>query len=189
MAAEFRQLPDLEIADYDEALPLGPPDLKHGVLPNGIRYVPLQVSQTARSLNTSCGVVHRYYVKTCAKPQKRAALALAIKIGSAVEQDDEQGVAHIVEHLAFNATEVGPRNFLYFVNPATWHASYKTESRLCITSCQIRDARLMQDRQHGNCVHADCNCAGSAVSCTTIIPCKLDIACPLHKCTHHILPS
>ncbi|DBA85638.1 TPA: hypothetical protein ACH3X1_005214 [Trebouxia sp. C0004] len=83
MAAEFRQLPDLEIADYDEALPLGPPDLKHGVLPNGIRY----------------------YVKTCVKPQKRAALALAIKIGSAVEQDDEQGVAHIVEHLAFNATE------------------------------------------------------------------------------------
>ncbi|KAA6421450.1 MAG: chloroplast processing enzyme, partial [Trebouxia sp. A1-2] len=83
MAAEFRQLPDLEIADYHAALPLGPPDLKHGVLPNGIRY----------------------YVKTCAKPQKRAALALAVKIGSAVEQDDEQGVAHIVEHLAFNATE------------------------------------------------------------------------------------
>lgn len=83
MAAEFRQLPDLEIADYDAALPLGPPDLKYGVLPNGIRY----------------------YVKTCAKPQKRAALALAIKIGSAVERDDEQGVAHIVEHLAFNATE------------------------------------------------------------------------------------
>jgi len=53
MAAEFRQLPDLEIADYDEALPLGPPDLKHGVLPNGIRYAPLLVSQTARSLNTS----------------------------------------------------------------------------------------------------------------------------------------
>ncbi len=63
------------------------------------------------------GVVHRYYVKTCAKPQKRAALALAIKIGSAVEQDDEQGVAHIVEHLAFNATEVGPRNYMYSVIP------------------------------------------------------------------------
>ena len=37
MAAEFRQLPDLDIADYNEALPLGPSDLKHGVLPNGIR--------------------------------------------------------------------------------------------------------------------------------------------------------
>lgn len=49
---------------------------------------------------------YRYYVKKCAKPQKRAALALAVNIGSAVERDDEQGVAHIVEHLAFNATEV-----------------------------------------------------------------------------------
>ena len=38
MAAEFRQLPDLDIPDYDEALPLGPSDLKHGVLPNGMRY-------------------------------------------------------------------------------------------------------------------------------------------------------
>lgn len=37
MAAEFRQLPDLDIGDYNEALPLGPADLKHGVLPNGIR--------------------------------------------------------------------------------------------------------------------------------------------------------
>lgn len=51
----------------------------------------------------------RYYVKKCAKPQKRAALALAVSIGSAVERDDEQGVAHIVEHLAFNATEVRHR--------------------------------------------------------------------------------
>ena len=67
--------------------------------------------------HSSCVVVHRYYVKTCAKPQKRAALALAIKIGSAVEQDDEQGVAHIVEHLAFNATEVGPQNYLSSVIP------------------------------------------------------------------------
>lgn len=145
MAAEFRQLPDLEIADYHAALPLGPPDLKHGVLPNGIRYVRLQVSQTARSLNTSCGVVHRYYVKTCAKPQKRAALALAVKIGSAVEQDDEQGVAHIVEHLAFNATEVGPINFLYLrfqlrgmpatkqkVDIASQHAKHGMQG-----SCQI----------------------------------------------------
>ena len=35
---------------------------------------------------------------------------MAISIGSAVENDDEQGVAHIVEHLAFNATEVSAIN-------------------------------------------------------------------------------
>ena len=42
MAAEFRQLPDLDIPDYNEALPLGPSDLKHGILPNGMRYYLIQ---------------------------------------------------------------------------------------------------------------------------------------------------
>ena len=49
----------------------------------------------------------RYFVRTCKRPQERAALALAVRVGSAVESEEEQGVAHIVEHLAFNATEVG----------------------------------------------------------------------------------
>ena len=116
MAAEFRQLPDLEIADYDAALPLGPPDLKYGVLPNGIRQglahcsTSTLESQSTAASTQAFGMNRRYYVKTCAKPQKRAALALAIKIGSAVERDDEQGVAHIVEHLAFNATEVDTKS-------------------------------------------------------------------------------
>ena len=109
MAAEFRQLPDLDIPNYNEALPLGPSDLKHGVLPNGMRYAQHKGACANFSTVTSLTwliCTHRYYVKKCAKPQKRAALALAVNIGSAVEKDDEQGVAHIVEHLAFNATEV-----------------------------------------------------------------------------------
>ena len=48
----------------------------------------------------------RYYVRHCNKPKNRAALALAVNIGSIVEEDDEQGLAHVVEHLAFNATQV-----------------------------------------------------------------------------------
>jgi len=31
---------------------------------------------------------------------------LVVKVGSVVETEEERGVAHIVEHLAFNATEV-----------------------------------------------------------------------------------
>lgn len=50
--------------------------------------------------------IFRYYVRPVSKPSKRASVALVVKIGSVVEEDDEQGVAHIVEHLAFNATEV-----------------------------------------------------------------------------------
>lgn len=34
------------------------------------------------------------------------AIALAVRVGSVVETDAEQGLAHIVEHLAFNGTEV-----------------------------------------------------------------------------------
>ena len=40
-----------------------------------------------------------------AKPAGRAAISLVVRIGSLVERDDEQGVAHILEHLAFNSTE------------------------------------------------------------------------------------
>ncbi|XP_021276229.1 zinc protease PQQL-like [Herrania umbratica] len=46
-----------------------------------------------------------YYVKCNSKPKKRAALALAVKVGSVLEEEDERGVAHIVEHLAFSATK------------------------------------------------------------------------------------
>ena len=45
-------------------------------------------------------------MRKCQKPRGRAALALVVKVGSVVETEEERGVAHIVEHLAFNATEV-----------------------------------------------------------------------------------
>ena len=48
----------------------------------------------------------RYFVRHCNKPKNRAALALAVNIGSVIEEEDERGLAHVVEHLAFNATEV-----------------------------------------------------------------------------------
>lgn len=40
------------------------------------------------------------------KPKHRASLALVVRIGSLVEEENERGLAHVVEHLAFNATEV-----------------------------------------------------------------------------------
>ena len=48
-------------------------------------------------------------MRYAAKPKGRLALALAVNVGSVAEEDHEQGVAHILEHLAFNATEVGIR--------------------------------------------------------------------------------
>ncbi|KAF2285167.1 hypothetical protein GH714_038912 [Hevea brasiliensis] len=45
-----------------------------------------------------------YYVRRNSKPRMHAALALAVKAGSVLEEEEERGVAHIVEHLAFSAT-------------------------------------------------------------------------------------
>ena len=46
-------------------------------------------------------------MRKCSKPKQRAGIALVVKVGSVAEEEHEQGVAHILEHLAFNATEVG----------------------------------------------------------------------------------
>ncbi len=43
----------------------------------------------------------RCYIATNAKPEKRASLRLVVKAGSVNEDDDQSGIAHLVEHLAF----------------------------------------------------------------------------------------
>lgn len=45
-----------------------------------------------------------YYIRVNRKPEKRAALRLVINAGSIVEDDDQRGLAHFVEHMAFNGT-------------------------------------------------------------------------------------
>jgi zinc protease len=46
----------------------------------------------------------RYYVRANAKPEHRAELRLVVHAGSVLEDDDQQGLAHFVEHMAFNGT-------------------------------------------------------------------------------------
>ncbi len=52
----------------------------------------------------------RYYIRTNKKPEKRAELRLVVKTGSILEDDDQQGLAHLVEHMAFNGTKNFPKN-------------------------------------------------------------------------------
>ncbi|MCA9733308.1 MAG: insulinase family protein [Deferribacteres bacterium] len=59
------------------------PDITIGTLENGIKY----------------------YIKKNAKPEKRAELRLVVNAGSILEEDDQLGLAHFVEHMAFNGTE------------------------------------------------------------------------------------
>ena len=58
----------------------------------------------------------KYYIRQNAKPEKRLELRLAVKAGSVLEDNDQQGLAHFVEHMAFNGTKKFPKqaivNFL-----------------------------------------------------------------------------
>jgi zinc protease len=47
----------------------------------------------------------RYYIYENKKPENRAYLTLAVNAGAVLEDDDENGLAHFVEHMAFNGTE------------------------------------------------------------------------------------
>lgn len=69
------------------ALPQDPALVK-GVLPNGLTY----------------------YILPNKRPEKRAQLWLAVNAGSLVEDDDQRGLAHFVEHMCFNGTKRFPKD-------------------------------------------------------------------------------
>ncbi len=66
------------------------PEVKKGTLPNGLTY----------------------YIFKHGKPEKRALLWLAVNAGSVQEDDDQRGLAHFDEHMAFNGTKRYPKNVL-----------------------------------------------------------------------------
>ena len=46
-----------------------------------------------------------YYIRHNEEPRDRAQIALVVKVGSVREEEDQRGLAHFVEHMAFNGTE------------------------------------------------------------------------------------
>ena len=65
-------------------------DVRFGVLPNGLRYA----------------------ILGNATPPRQASLRLRIDAGSLMEKDDQLGLAHFMEHMAFNGTTHIPKNEL-----------------------------------------------------------------------------
>jgi zinc protease len=63
------------------------PRITVGTLPNGLRY----------------------YVRVNKQPQERAELRLVVNAGSILEDDDQRGLAHFVEHMCFNGTRHFPK--------------------------------------------------------------------------------
>lgn len=46
----------------------------------------------------------RYYIRNNHKPEKRAELRLVVNAGSVLEDDNQRGLAHVLEHMAFSGT-------------------------------------------------------------------------------------
>ena len=68
-------------AALSQAVPVDP-RITVGTLPNGLRY----------------------YVRRNQAPRNRAELRLVVSAGSVLEDADQRGLAHMVEHMAFNGT-------------------------------------------------------------------------------------
>jgi zinc protease len=68
--------------DSQAVLPLDPA-IRTGTLPNGLKY----------------------FIRRNGRPEKRVSLRLAVKSGSLEEADDQQGLAHLIEHMAFNGSD------------------------------------------------------------------------------------
>lgn len=75
--------------DYGQAIPFDP-NVKTGKLDNGLTY----------------------YIKKNARPEKKVDLRLVVNAGSILEDDDQQGLAHFMEHMCFNGTKRFPKNQL-----------------------------------------------------------------------------
>lgn len=66
------------------------PDVRIGTLPNGLKY----------------------YIRHNEKPADRADFFIAMNVGSVNEEDNQRGLAHFLEHMAFNGSKHFPGNSL-----------------------------------------------------------------------------
>ena len=72
------------------------------------QVVPVDPLITVRTLPNGL----RYYIRENRLPEARAELRLVVNAGSVLEDDDQRGLAHFVEHMAFNGTLHFPRQDL-----------------------------------------------------------------------------
>ena len=51
-----------------------------------------------------------YYIKKNTSPKKKATIHLIVKVGSLMEDEDQLGLAHLIEHMVFNGTKNFSKN-------------------------------------------------------------------------------
>jgi len=79
--AQSKPAGSLRPIDYREAVPFDTA-IHTATLPNGLKY----------------------FVRQNDRPAKRVSLRLGVKAGSLNENDDQLGLAHLIEHMAFNGS-------------------------------------------------------------------------------------
>ncbi|MDD4604184.1 MAG: insulinase family protein [Bacteroidales bacterium] len=78
----------IQAQDYDlKTMPPLDPKVRSGILENGMHY----------------------YIRSNKIPENRAEFFIATNIGAIQENDDQNGLAHFTEHMAFNGTENFPK--------------------------------------------------------------------------------
>src|SRR5450759_2204825 len=71
--------------------------------PSGAAAAPLPFDP-AVTVGTLSNGMH-YFIRENHKPEKRAELRLVVNAGSVLEDEDQRGLAHMVEHMAFRGTK------------------------------------------------------------------------------------
>ena len=74
--------PESQPDPLDQSIPMDP-GVRHGTLDNGMRY----------------------FIEQNNEPENRAVFRLVVDAGSVLEDEDQLGLAHFLEHMAFNGTE------------------------------------------------------------------------------------
>ena len=70
---------------------------------NDVQTAELSLDPAVRSGILENGV--KWYIRPNSEPEQRASLRLVVDAGSILEEEDQRGLAHFCEHMAFNGTE------------------------------------------------------------------------------------
>lgn len=81
----FLSLPTFSQSDLNAPAPIDP-EIRTGILDNGLTY----------------------FIRHNREPEKRASFYIIQNVGAILENDDQNGLAHFLEHMAFNGTEHFP---------------------------------------------------------------------------------
>ena len=74
-----------------------------GIMAQGMQMPPIPVDPAVRTGKLANGLT--YYIRNNGYPENRVNFYIAQRVGSIQENDDQRGLAHFLEHMAFNGSD------------------------------------------------------------------------------------